>query len=71
MSKRFSKIALGLMIAGLVLMFTPAAWAADGTKPENTPGKDFYDTGVALVTDAPAEGVESLSVEEGMNLCWG
>lgn len=29
MSKRFSKIALGLMIAGLVLMFTPAAWAAD------------------------------------------
>ena len=30
MSKRFSKIALGLMIAGLVLMFTPAAWAADG-----------------------------------------
>lgn len=30
MSKRFSKIALGLMIAGLVLMFTPAVWAADG-----------------------------------------
>ena len=29
MSKRFSKIALGLMITGLVLMFTPAAWAAD------------------------------------------
>jgi F-type H+-transporting ATPase subunit c len=29
MSKRFSKIALGLMLAGLVLMFTPAAWAAD------------------------------------------
>jgi F-type H+-transporting ATPase subunit c len=29
MSKRFSKIVLGLMIAGLVLMFTPAAWAAD------------------------------------------
>ena len=29
MSKRFSRIALGLMIAGLVLMFTPAAWAAD------------------------------------------
>ena len=29
MSKRFSKIALGLMLAGLVLMFTPAAYAAD------------------------------------------
>ena len=48
-----------------------AAYAADGTLPENTPGKDFFDTGVALVTDQPAEGVESISVEEGMELCWG
>ncbi|MFV2051441.1 sugar ABC transporter substrate-binding protein [Aliiroseovarius sp. YM-037] len=47
------------------------AWADDGTKPEPTEGKDFVDTGVALVTDQPAEGVESISVEEGMNLCWG
>jgi len=48
-----------------------AAWAADGTKPENTPGKDFFDTGVALVTDQPVEGVESISVDEGLSLCWG
>ncbi len=48
-----------------------AAWAADGTKPAPTPGKDFFDTGVALVTDQPAAGVDSISVEEGMNLCWG
>ncbi|GAA3865137.1 sugar ABC transporter substrate-binding protein [Celeribacter arenosi] len=48
-----------------------AAWAADGTKPENTPGKNFFDTGVALVTGEPADGVESISIEEGMNLCWG
>ena len=48
-----------------------AAWAKDGTKPQATEGKDFFDTGVALVTDKPAEGVESISVEEGMNLCWG
>jgi len=27
-----------------------AAWAKDGTKPENTPGKSFFDTGVSLVT---------------------
>lgn len=46
-------------------------WADTGEKPENTPGKDFFDTGVALVTDKPADGVESISVEEGMNLCWG
>ena len=48
-----------------------AAWAKDGTKPENTPGKSFFDTGVALVTDQPADGVESISVEEGTNRCWG
>lgn len=48
-----------------------AAYAADGTFPENTPGKDFFDTGVALVTDQPAEGVDSISVAEGTELCWG
>jgi fructose transport system substrate-binding protein len=47
------------------------AWADSGVKPEPTEGKNFFDTGVALVTDKPAEGVESISVEEGMNLCWG
>ncbi|MDP5083828.1 MAG: sugar ABC transporter substrate-binding protein [Yoonia sp.] len=48
-----------------------AQYAADGTLPQNTPGKNFFDTGVALVTDQPAEGVESISVAEGMELCWG
>lgn len=48
-----------------------AGYAADGTLPENTPGKDFFDTGVALVTDHPADGVESISVAEGADLCWG
>ena len=48
-----------------------AAWAKDGTKPAPTPGKEFFDTGVALVTDQAVDGVESISVEEGMNRCWG
>lgn len=48
-----------------------AAWAADGTAPEATEGKAFFDTGVALVTAQPVDGVESIDVEEGMNLCWG
>ncbi len=48
-----------------------AAFGMDGSLPENTEGKDFYDTGVALVTDQPVEGVDSISVEEGKNLCWG
>jgi fructose transport system substrate-binding protein len=48
-----------------------AAWAKDGTKPENTPGKNFFDTGVSLVTDKPVDGVESISVAEGTDRCWG
>jgi fructose transport system substrate-binding protein len=48
-----------------------AAWAADGTKPSATDGKDFFDTGVALVTDKPVDGVESIDTTEGTNLCWG
>ncbi|WP_299368025.1 sugar ABC transporter substrate-binding protein [uncultured Tateyamaria sp.] len=48
-----------------------AAWAKDGTKPEATDGKAFFDTGVALVTDKPADGVDSISVAEGKDLCWG
>ncbi len=47
------------------------AWAENGTKPALTPGKDFFDTGVALVTDAPAEGVISINTTEGTDLCWG
>ncbi len=46
-------------------------WADEGVKPDTTPGKDFFDTGVALVTDTPVDGVESISVEEGLELCWG
>ncbi len=48
-----------------------AQFAKDGTKPQPTEGKDFFDTGVALVTDQPVDGVESISVKEGMDLCWG
>ena len=46
-------------------------WADEGVKPEPTPGKDFTDTGVALVTDEAVDGVESISVAEGKDLCWG
>ncbi|WP_343080875.1 substrate-binding domain-containing protein [Ostreiculturibacter nitratireducens] len=48
-----------------------AKFAADGSLPENTPGKNFFDTGVALITDKPVEGVPSISVAEGLELCWG
>ncbi|MEL7091732.1 MAG: sugar ABC transporter substrate-binding protein [Pseudomonadota bacterium] len=48
-----------------------AQFAKDGTLPANTPGKDFLDTGVGLVTDAPVDGVDSISVAEGTDRCWG
>ena len=48
-----------------------AQFAKDGTLPEPTEGKDFTDTGVSLVTDQAVEGVESISVAEGQDLCWG
>jgi fructose transport system substrate-binding protein len=48
-----------------------AKFAADGSKPEPTPGKSFFDTGVALVTDKPAEGVPSIDTAKGTELCWG
>ena len=48
-----------------------ARFAADGTKPAPTEGKDFFDTGVALITDRPVDGVESIDTAKGMELCWG
>nr|WP_157019194.1 sugar ABC transporter substrate-binding protein [Mesorhizobium xinjiangense] len=47
------------------------AWADSGAKPENTPGLDFFDTGVNLVTDQPVDGVSSISVADGLDRCWG
>ena len=48
-----------------------AKFAADGTKPAPTEGKDFFDTGVALITDKPAAGVDSIDTTKGTELCWG
>ena len=45
--------------------------AEGGEPPATTEGLDFYDTGVALVTDQPADGVESIDTTEGSDLCWG
>ena len=42
-----------------------------GTKPEVTSGKDFYDTGVTLITDDPQEGVESQDSAYGLENAWG
>jgi fructose transport system substrate-binding protein len=45
--------------------------ADGGEPPEVSPGLDFFNTGVALVTDTPVDGVDSISVAEGEESCWG
>ncbi|GAB4077037.1 sugar ABC transporter substrate-binding protein [Nostocoides australiense] len=45
--------------------------ARGGEKPAVTEGLDFYNTGVALVTDTAADGVESITADEGAKICWG
>ncbi len=45
--------------------------ARGGEAPAVTPGLEFYDTGVALVTDTPATGVDSITSAEGAEICWG
>ncbi len=47
------------------------AWAENGTKPANTEGLDFFNTGVELITDAPVDGIPSLSSADGLKKCWG
>ena len=42
-----------------------------GEVPEVTEGLDFYNTGVALVTDEPQDGVDSIDAAEGSEICWG
>lgn len=46
-------------------------WAKNGTKPQKTEGKDFFDTGVNLVTEEPVDGLESINSEEAAKICWG
>ncbi len=42
-----------------------------GEKPYNSPGLDFYNTGVQLVTDHPVKGIPSIDAKKGLALCWG
>jgi fructose transport system substrate-binding protein len=46
-------------------------FAKSGKKPAATPGLDFMNTGVELVTDKPVQGVPSITSEEGLKRCWG
>jgi fructose transport system substrate-binding protein len=45
--------------------------AKGGEPPAVTPGLDFLDAGVSLVTDKPVSGLESIDSTKGAELCWG
>ena len=45
--------------------------ARGGEKPTTSEGLDFFNTGVALVTDKPAEGVDSITSDAASKICWG
>jgi fructose transport system substrate-binding protein len=47
------------------------AFAETGAKPANTEGLDFFNTGVELITDAPVDGIPSITSAEGLGKCWG
>jgi fructose transport system substrate-binding protein len=47
------------------------SFADTGEMPKPTEGLDFFNTGVTLVTDQPAAGVESIDSAEGLDRCWG
>ncbi|KRE42558.1 substrate-binding domain-containing protein [Knoellia sp. Soil729] len=48
-----------------------ASIARGGEKPKPDAGLDFKNTGVALVTDKPVDGVKSITADEGAKICWG
>lgn len=45
--------------------------AKDGTKPATSSGLDFFDTGSALVTDTPVDGLDSITSDDAATKCWG
>jgi fructose transport system substrate-binding protein len=46
-------------------------YAKTGKKPQPSPGLEFFNTGVSLVTDKPVDGVPSISSKEALTKCWG
>ncbi|SKA99619.1 fructose transport system substrate-binding protein [Agreia bicolorata] len=48
-----------------------AKLATDGTKPSTSAGLDFFDTGSALVTEKPVDGLDSITAAAATDICWG
>ena len=50
---------------------TIAKLAKGGAKPTLPPGKDFIDSGTALVTANPLTGLNSQTPDQAAGACWG
>ena len=48
-----------------------AKFSKDKSKVQNSPGLDFDNSGVALVTDKAQAGVDSITSDAGSKICWG
>ncbi|OMH25806.1 sugar ABC transporter substrate-binding protein [Motiliproteus sp. MSK22-1] len=48
-----------------------AKFSKTGSKPKNSKGLDFYNTGVELITDKPVGGISSMRSKDGLDFCWG
>jgi fructose transport system substrate-binding protein len=48
-----------------------ANFVRTGERPAPPAGAAFVDTGAVLVTDEPANGVESIDAQTGLDRCWG
>jgi len=46
-------------------------FAKSGKKPQPTPGLNFFDTGVTLITDKPVPGLPSIGSDQALGKCWG
>ena len=46
-------------------------FAKTGKKPTVTPGLDFFNTGVELITDKPVQGIPSITSDDALKRCWG
>ena len=48
-----------------------AKLARGGETPKPSDGLDFFNTGVALVTDKPVAGLDSIDTTKASEICWG
>ena len=46
-------------------------YSRTGKKPENSPGLDFHDTDVTLVTEEPVSEIQSINADQALRECWG